>query len=217
MWTSGVVEETGNLPEENLNLVSHSRVTSPDRSVAFHPVVVASPYVSLVPKHILYRSTASRAEAPLLCRSTSLTCRSTSRVTSRVPEHLSRVPEHLSRVPEHLSRAGAPLSRAGARLACRSTSCVPEHLACRSTSLTCRSTSRVPKHLLCAGAPRVPEHLSVAVRMWSSWSAAGRSVVMCVLVVGLRACLVLYAGAKVSKSRMQCALRRRRGGEDFEL
>ena len=29
MWTSGVVEETGKLPEENLNLVSHSRVTSP--------------------------------------------------------------------------------------------------------------------------------------------------------------------------------------------
>ena len=41
MWTSGV-EENGKLPEENLNLVSHSRVTSPDRSVASHDPVVAA-------------------------------------------------------------------------------------------------------------------------------------------------------------------------------
>ena len=87
-----------------------------------------------------------------------------------MPEHLSHVPEHLSRVPEHLSHVPEHLSH------------VPEHL------------SHVPEHL-----SHVPEHLSVAVRMWSSWFTVGSSVVMCVLVVGLRASLVLHAGVRVSK------------------
>ena len=185
--TSGA-EETGNLPEENLNLVSR----------AFHDLLPSS---SRGLASLLCRSTASRAGAPRVPEHLRLYVAGRSAGAPPVPKHLRlhvagrsvgaplRVPEHLRlhvagrsagaplRVPEHhfacRSTFGctSPVAVSEHHFACRSTfsytspAAVPEHrFACRST-FGCTSPVAVPEHRFacrstfgCTSPVAVPEH-----------------------------------------------------------